>query len=86
MTPPDTNLEKQKRRHRGPLIGISLAVAFAVGAFIYWMTEVAHYAPGPQDSDEQSAPAEIHEGTGDASANTPSKTIEPSDPEVEVVQ
>ena len=29
MSAPDTNLEKQERRHRGPLIGMAIAVIFA---------------------------------------------------------
>ena len=28
MSAPDTNVEKQSRRHKGPIIGIALAVAF----------------------------------------------------------
>ena len=29
MSAPQTDVEKQERRHRGPLIGIALAVIFA---------------------------------------------------------
>lgn len=28
MTAPNTNIEKQRKRHRGPLIGISVGLAF----------------------------------------------------------
>ncbi|WP_209427360.1 hypothetical protein [Pararhodobacter sp. SW119] len=35
MTAPDTNTKKQARRHRGPLIGIILAVLVA-GALMFW--------------------------------------------------
>ena len=30
MSAPDTKLSRQKRRHRGPLIGITLAVGFGI--------------------------------------------------------
>lgn len=36
MTAPDTNLKKQAKRHRGPLVGIILAVLVA-GGFLLWM-------------------------------------------------
>ncbi len=29
MSAPDTNIEKQKSRHKGPLIGITIGVIFA---------------------------------------------------------
>ncbi len=36
MSAPDTNLEKQKRRHWGPLLGIALAIVLAGGlAFVF---------------------------------------------------
>ncbi|MGP1358850.1 hypothetical protein [Roseicyclus sp.] len=39
MTPPKTNLETQTRRHRGPIIGITLALAFVavviIAAFLW---------------------------------------------------
>ena len=50
MTPPDTNLQKQKKRHRGPLIGIALVVIFGFGLIAYWVVEEAAVAPGPDDA------------------------------------
>jgi hypothetical protein len=36
MSAPQTNVEKQERRHRGPLIGMALALAaVAVLAFVF---------------------------------------------------
>jgi hypothetical protein len=39
MTPPKTDLETQTRRHRGPIIGITLALAFVavviIAAFLW---------------------------------------------------
>ncbi|MGR3435169.1 MAG: hypothetical protein ACU0CO_09830 [Shimia sp.] len=37
MSAPDTNVEKQKRRHRGPLRGIAFAVAFAGVLLVLYM-------------------------------------------------
>lgn len=40
MSAPKTNLEKQERRHKGPLIGMGLGVAFAallLFAFVTWL-------------------------------------------------
>jgi hypothetical protein len=36
MSAPQTNLPKQRRRHRGPLIGLVAVVLFAVG-LIFWL-------------------------------------------------
>jgi len=36
MSPPDINLERQKRRHRGPLIGMALGLVVAVGLVVFW--------------------------------------------------
>ncbi|SEW19403.1 hypothetical protein SAMN04488515_1521 [Cognatiyoonia koreensis] len=34
MSAPDTNVNKQTRRHRGPIIGIALVLAFAAVLFL----------------------------------------------------
>ncbi len=39
MSAPNTNIEKQARRHRGPLIGMALAVLFGVALIVYWLFE-----------------------------------------------
>ncbi len=36
MTAPDTNIERQRRRHWGPIVGIVLALAVAVVAGFYF--------------------------------------------------
>ncbi|MDO9581825.1 MAG: hypothetical protein Q7J24_01745 [Desulfomicrobium sp.] len=53
MSAPQTNLEKQKRRHRGPLIGM-IVVVLAVGLYYLWWVgyEVAESDP-PQGSQIQ---------------------------------
>ncbi|MFT4150653.1 MAG: hypothetical protein QM656_10700 [Paracoccaceae bacterium] len=61
MSAPQTNIETQERRHRGPLIGMAFAVLVGVGAILFWMFgEVATApAPGSQTGDQptQAAPA-----------------------------
>lgn len=66
MSAPDTNLEKQKRRHKGPLVGIALALLFGVGLVAYWSFYVSATggSPGAQETTPaltQPAPAT---GTG----------------------
>lgn len=86
MTPPDTNLNKQKRRHRGPLIGMGLVAVFGVGLILYWIAELIVGAPGPEEIEDQPAPAEIREGDVEVPDDAPSETVEPGDPDVEVDQ
>jgi hypothetical protein len=40
MSAPDTNIEKQKKRHAGPLIGITAGLVFAciIGIAVLMMT------------------------------------------------
>lgn len=38
MSAPNTNIERQRRRHRGPLVGITLAVIFVLALFAMWLT------------------------------------------------
>ena len=46
MSAPQTNIEKQKRWHRGPLVGMA-AVIFFVGLMFLWLTG----AFGPDEPD-----------------------------------
>ena len=47
MSAPQTNIDKQKRRHRGPLFGIAAAVAFGVMLMAYWLVDEAATADSP---------------------------------------
>lgn len=50
MSAPDTNVERQKRRHIVPLIGIGIAAVFGVVLIVYWIfEEVAASDPVTQD-------------------------------------
>lgn len=51
MSAPRTNIETQKRRHRGPLIGMALVVLFGLGIIIYWLLEQSANADNPQGSE-----------------------------------
>ncbi|WP_284164795.1 hypothetical protein [Frigidibacter sp. SD6-1] len=52
MTPPDTNLETQTRRHRGPLVGMLVVVVFAVGIIFYWLVAEVEQA----ETNDQTTP------------------------------
>lgn len=46
MSAPHTNIDKQTRRHRWPLIGMAVAVVIGVGSTFFWLTdEVAEGDP-----------------------------------------
>lgn len=45
MSAPRTNIETEKRRHAGPLIGMGLAVIFGVGLIVYWQFEEVATSP-----------------------------------------
>ena len=47
MSAPRTNIEKQKRRHWWPLVGLALAVAFGAGMFLLWMVDLFEDAELP---------------------------------------
>jgi len=47
MSASNTNLEKQKKRHRGPLFGIALALAWAAALFAGFMIWTAYQAANP---------------------------------------
>ncbi|MFO6463748.1 hypothetical protein [uncultured Jannaschia sp.] len=55
MSAPNTNLEKQEKRHAGPLIGIGAGVVLALVlliAFIFFMGD----APGEGEADVVASP------------------------------
>ncbi|SDG39900.1 hypothetical protein [Sulfitobacter delicatus] len=64
MSPPDTDLKKQERRHMGPLIGIALVVIFGIGIIVYWTGEEVATAPEDNSVVEEGATVE-GEGTAE---------------------
>lgn len=59
MSAPDKSLKKQKKRHWGPLVGMALAVAVAVGLLFWWLGQEVVVEPVSEE-----APAELDETTG----------------------
>lgn len=49
MSAPQTNIEKQKKRHRGPLIGMALVAIFGVGMIFFWLMDEAASTDAPAD-------------------------------------
>lgn len=47
MSAPKTNIDTQKRRHLGPLIGMALVVTFGVGLIVYWQFEESAQGDSP---------------------------------------
>lgn len=61
MSAPQTNIEKQKRWHRGPLIGMAVAVIFGVAMIFFWLMDEAASSDAPDtlpQGIEQAPPAE----------------------------
>lgn len=73
MSAPNTNLDKQRKRHWAPLVGIAVSVVFGVFIIVYWLGEEV------VDADPQ-APAGIDAGTVNqpAQSTIPADVIEPS--------
>lgn len=61
MTDPDTNLKKQKKRHKGPLIGMAVAVTVAV-VFLFWMLSKNMVTDTPEQ--DQVTPPQTDETVG----------------------
>lgn len=72
MSAPNTNLDKQRKRHWGPLLGIVAATLFGVLLIVYWIgEEVVEADPEP--------PAGLDAGTVNepAQSTIPAEVIEP---------
>ncbi len=80
MTDPHTKIEKQVRRHIGPLVGMAVVVVFAVGLIVYWMFEEVGNASNPRGD----APAEQPGDVGAADKGSlPSSTDQLAPPATE---
>ncbi|MCZ4351126.1 hypothetical protein O4H61_01220 [Roseovarius aestuarii] len=49
MTPPDTNIETQKTRHKGPLGGMTIAAVIAAALFLVFILWTAWNGNDPDD-------------------------------------
>lgn len=54
MSQSEENLERQKRRHKGPLIGYIVIALFVAGAVLWW---VFSDEPGAQTLEDEPAAA-----------------------------
>lgn len=51
-------VERQARRHAGPLIGMAVLVVLALGGLLWWLSWESAMAPGPTgDAQGAAAPA-----------------------------
>ncbi len=50
MSAPDTNIEKQKKRHSAPLLGIGAAVVVGVVAIGIWLAWAAGEGNTPREA------------------------------------
>lgn len=53
MSAPDTELEKQKSRHRGPLLGLAVCIVAAALMFLGYLTITAERGQTPNDTGAQ---------------------------------
>ncbi|MFN4153178.1 MAG: hypothetical protein ACK4HF_00860 [Paracoccaceae bacterium] len=53
MSAPQTNIEKQKRRHRGPLVGMVVVVCAVIIGFVWWLGYEAAESDPAQGSQTQ---------------------------------
>jgi len=70
MSAPQTNIDKQKRRHRGPLIGMIAVVTFALTLLFFLMADTA-------DTDGQ---IDIGPASIDGNAASPVDSTAPATP------
>lgn len=80
MSASKTNLEKQKRRHVGPLVGITLALLVAGGLFFGYMAYTA-------DTDETPPPeAQTTEPSTRPAVGAPATPLDDPDPAPSVIE
>ncbi|MCE6961664.1 hypothetical protein LAZ40_21770 [Cereibacter sphaeroides] len=75
MSASENNLEKQKRRHRGPLIGIIVVVVFALGLLLWWVTYEVAEGEAPRGSG-----AQVDGRTGEIEDRSQSGSVEGTSP------
>lgn len=56
MSAPNTNLERQKRRHAGPILGIIAVLVFALGLFLAYTTVLVDEGQPPAQTPDQAVP------------------------------
>lgn len=74
MSAPHTNLQKQRRRHIGPLIGMIVVVVFALALLVWLLMRTADQGTPPETN-----AARIDGRTGEATAEEPADPTEPQE-------
>lgn len=72
MSASKTNIETQKRRHAGPLVGMAVVVAIVILAFVGWLIVTARDGTAPQGADVQIDGRTGEPAPGDGSTSAPS--------------
>ncbi len=74
MSAPHTNLQKQRRRHIGPLIGMIVVVIFALAMLVWLLMRTADQGTPPETN-----AARIDGRTGEATDQAPADPTEPQE-------
>lgn len=53
MSNPEPSLDRSRRRHAGPLVGITLVVILAIAGLFWWLSYEAAEAPAPEGAEAQ---------------------------------
>jgi hypothetical protein len=53
MSNSEHSLDRQKRRHAGPLIGMALVVMVAIAGLVWWLGYEVAEAPAPEGAEAQ---------------------------------
>ncbi len=73
MSAPKTNIDKQNRRHRGPLVGMWIAVGLVLLLFVIWLLWVFAFS----EPNEEFIGDEVPGTQGEVETTAPTETIEP---------
>ncbi|MDF3856295.1 hypothetical protein ACDP63_22355 [Paracoccus sp. P2] len=84
MSAPRTDLEKQRRRHLVPILGILAAVLIVLAGFVWWFNdetsdpEIPGQVPGPVDEIAEPPAAGMETGVETAPATLPGPETAPA--------
>lgn len=77
MSAPETNVDKQKKRHAGPIIGISAGLVFVAIILVAYLV----YTSSPSTEGDDPVPDTIQEQATPADVPAPQDNAPPSDSE-----
>lgn len=73
MSAPETNITTQKKRHRGPLVGMAIGLLFVAGLIIFWPSGDSTTALTPAEFDAMTESANVP--AVDAQTGSPDNSI-----------